>query len=187
MSMETLIIFIVALGLAMDCFSLGIVNSTVSGEVKPGIPLQTSLVFALFHFLLMMAGYWLSGLLRHIFIGMEAWAAFVVFTVIGLKMLREAMKRKPEAKVVDINNFPVVLILALAASMDALLAGIAFGLVNARILLAAFLVAFSTFLFTFSGLAAGQNFGLAFAKKTTIFGGVFMFIVAFHYLMRMFV
>jgi manganese efflux pump family protein len=185
--METIIIFIVALGLAMDCFSLSIVNSSLSGQVKPGIPLQASILFALGHFLFLMLGSWLSGFLENMFAGREAWAAFVVFTVVGVKMIREAVRRSPGAKVFDINNMSVILVMALAASMDALLVGIAFGLVNARIFLAAGLVAFASFLFTLSGLAGGQHFGLAFAKKTSIFGGVFMFIVALHYLFSVFV
>ncbi len=181
--MEILIILIIALALAMDCFSLAIANSSLSGEVKDGIPLQTAIVFAFGHLLLFLTGYWLAGFLQNMFIGLEAWAAFVVFTIIGLKMIREAKKRRPEAKVFDINNFRVIVIMALAASMDAFLAGLALGILNTRAYLAATVVTFAVFLFTFSGLVAGSRFGLEFAKSTAIFGGVFMFIAAIYYLM----
>lgn len=185
--METLIIFIVALGLAMDCFSLSIANSSVSGEVKPGIPLQAAFVFGAGHFFLLLVGYWLAGFLANIFAGMEAWAAFVIFAIVGVKMIRGAMKRTSQTRVFDINSSAVILVLALAASMDALLVGIAFGLTGGRMMLAAALIAIASFLFTFSGLVAGQNFGLEFARRTSIFGGIFLFIVAFHYLSRIFI
>ena len=181
--METLIILIIALGLAMDCFSLAITNSSLSGEVKDGIPLQTAIIFALGHFILLFAGYWLAGLLENTFTGLEGWAAFVVFTIIGLKMIREAKKRRPEAKVFDINNVRVIVIMALAASMDAFLAGLALGILNSRLYPAAFMITLAVFLFTLSGLVAGNRFGLEFAKRTSIFGGVFMFIAAIHYLL----
>lgn len=181
--METLIILIIAMGLAMDCFSLAIANSSVSGEIKAGIPLQTAIVFAASHLLMLMAGYWLGGLLENLFVGLEAWAGFVVFAIIGLKMIREGKKRRPESKVVDINNFRVVLFMALAASMDAFLAGLALGILHAPLHIAAFMVALAVFLFTFSGLIGGSRFGLDFAKKTSVFGGVFMFIAAIHYLL----
>ena len=181
--METLIILIIAIGLAMDCFSLAIANSSLSGEIKAGIPLQTAIVFAAGHLLLLMAGYWLGGMLDNLFTGMEAWAGFVVFAIIGVKMFREGKKRNPEAKVVDINDIRVVLFMALAASMDAFLAGLALGILNAPFYLAAGLVTMAVFLFTFSGLVGGSRFGLDFAKRTSIFGGVFMFFAAVHYLL----
>jgi len=179
--METLIIFIVALGLSMDCFSLAIVNSAVSGEVKPGISLQASMAFALAHVLLMLLGYWVAGLLAGLFAGMELWAAFIVFVVIGAKMIREAVRRKPEARVFNINSGRVILALAVAASIDAFLAGIAFGIVGMRLSLTLVVVAIATFLFTLSGLAGGNHFGMEFARRTGVFGGVFMLITAFHF------
>ncbi len=181
--METLIILIIAIGLAMDCFSLAIANSSLAGEIKAGIPLQTAIIFAAMHFLLLMAGYWLGGLLQNMFSGMESWAGFVVFVIIGIKMIREGKKRHPAAKVVDINDIRVVFVMAMAASMDAFLAGLALGILNGSAYLAAGLVAMAVFLFTFSGLISGDRFGMEFAKRTSIFGGVFMFVAAIHYLL----
>jgi manganese efflux pump family protein len=185
--MDVLIIFIISLGLAMDCFALAIANSTVSGHVDPGIPLKAALIFSFIHFLLLLAGFWVGGMVQHLFTGMEAWAAFVVFTIIAFKMIREAMKRRSDAKVFDINNIQVILIMATAAAMDAFLAGLAMGIVHARAYLAAGIVAFAVFLFTFSGLAGGKQLGLEFAKRTAIFGGVFMLIAAVHFLISVFI
>lgn len=184
--MDILILFIISLGLAMDCFSLAIANSAVSGHVEPGVPIRASLMFALMHFVLLLGGYWIASLLRGRFAGLETWVAFVVFFIIGLKMIREALKRRADAKVFDINNTRVILVLSLAASMDALLAGFAMGIVNTRAYLAAGMVVLAVFLFTFSGLAGGKQLGLEFAKPTSIFGGVFMFIAALQFLIRSF-
>jgi putative Mn2+ efflux pump MntP len=182
--MDTLILFIVALGLAMDCFSVAIANSSVSGRVDPGVPLQTAIVFTLSHTVLMLLGFWVGGLLQKMFLGMEPWAAFVIFTIVGVKMIREAQKRRPDAKVFDINSGRIQVVLAIAASMDAMLAGVAMGLVQARMGMALVFVALSVFLFTLGGLAGGSSFGLPFARRTALFGGVFMFIVALHFVAR---
>lgn len=182
--MDVLIIFIVALGLAMDCFALSISNSSISGLVRPGVPLKASLVFATLHMVLLLAGIWVGGLLQPRFEGMEGWGAFVIFVIVGLKMIRDAHRRRPEARVFDINSGRVMVVLGLAASMDALLAGLAMGLLHAQVWLATVLVTLSVFLFSFAGLAGGKSFGLAFAKRTAIFGGVFMFIAAFHFVIR---
>ncbi|MFO7997580.1 MAG: manganese efflux pump [Bacteroidales bacterium] len=180
--MDLLIIFIIALALAMDCFGLSIANSSVSGLVKPGVPLKTALLFAMGHLILLQLGFWLGGLLRPMFEGMEAWGAFVIFSIIGIKMIRGAQKRRPETRVFDINSVRVMTILALATSMDALLAGIALKLVQTQLVLASVVVTLAAFLFTLAGLAGGSGLGLPFARRTTIFGGVFMFIAAFYFL-----
>jgi putative Mn2+ efflux pump MntP len=78
-------------------------------------------------------------------------------------------------------------VLALAASIDALLVGLALGLLHTQVWLATLLVTLSAFLFTFAGLAGGQNFGLPFAKRTAIFGGVFMLIAALHFIVQLFI
>lgn len=184
--MDVLIIFIVALGLAMDCFALAISNSSLSGVVKPGVSLKASLVFAVMHMLMLLSGFWLGGLLQPRFEGMAPWGAFVIFLIIGVKMIHGAQRRHPEARVFDINSGRVMVVLALAASIDALLAGIAMGLLHARLWLATVLVTLSVFLFTFAGLAGGENFGLPFAKRTAIFGGVFLLIAALHFIARLF-
>lgn len=185
--MDVLIIFIVALGLAMDCFGLAISNSSISGLVKPGVSLKAALVFAIMHMLMLLSGLWLGGLLQPRFEGMESWGAFVVLGFIGGKMILGAQKRHPEARVFDINSGKVMVVLALAASIDALLVGVALGLLHAQLWLATVLVTLSVFLFTFAGLAGGQNFGLPFAKRTVIFGGVFMLIAALHFIVRLFI
>jgi manganese efflux pump family protein len=185
--MDVLIVFIVALGLAMDCFALAISNSSVSGLVKPGVSLQASLLFAVMHLAMLLGGMWFGGVLQPRFEGMEPWGAFVILGYIGGKMIYGAQRRHPEARVFDINSGRVMFALALAASIDALLVGFALGLLHTSMWLAALLVTLSVFLFSFAGLAGGQNFGLPFAKRTAIFGGVFMLIAALHFIVRLFI
>ncbi len=180
--MELLILFIISLGLAMDCFSMGITNSSVSGLVKPGVPLKTALIFALSHLVFFLGGHRLGLWFQSMAEGVELWIAFIIFTIIGLKMISETRRRKPEARVVDINNFGVMLMLSLAISIDAFLVGIALGIAGTPFLMAAGLIIFSVFVFTLGGMVAGKNFGLPFAKRIGIFGGIFMFVAAFSFL-----
>ena len=77
--------------------------------------------------------------------------------------------------------------MAIAAAMDAILIGLAMGIIHARAYLAAGIIAFAVFIFTFSGLAGGKQVGLEFAKKSATYGGVFMFFVAMHYLIALFI
>lgn len=181
--MNTLILFIIAMGLSMDCFSVSISNSSVSGEVKPGIPLKTALLFSLSHIMLVWLGYWVGGLITGLLQGYQLWVAFFILTSIGAKMILEAYRKRPEAKVFDINNITVVLGLSLATGMDALLAGVVVGILAGPVWLATGLIALTVFIFTLSGLAGGASLGISFARRTAIFGGAFMLVAAIWFLM----
>ena len=181
--METLIIFIIAFGLAMDCFAIAITNSAVSGAVHPGVPLKTSLVFAVSHLLLLMLGFWAGERFLPVLQDYGQWIAVSVLIVVGLKMISDAIRRRPESKVFDINNTRVIVLLSLAAAMDAFLCGLALGILGAGLTTAALFVGLTVWLFTLSGLAGGHRLGLGFVKPTAIFGGVCMLIAAIHYLL----
>ncbi len=176
--MELVILFLVALGLAMDCFSVGISNSAVSGQVKPGIPLKVALAFALSHVTLVFAGYWLGEALRPGFGERAVWVAFMIFGIIGSKMIMEARKRQPASKVFDINRAKVIVVLSLATAMDAFLAGVAIAFQQLSIHAAGIMIALAVFILSLGGMAGGKQFGIAFAKRTGYFGGAFLLIVA---------
>ncbi len=180
--MDILILFVIALGLAMHCFGLAIANSSVSGKVLPGIPLKTAVAFALSHFILSFAGYHLGKWAAFTVEGIEGWASFIILFIIGVKMILEAIRRRPETKVFDINSGRVIVALSFAAAMNALLAGLVLGIMAAPLLIALLLVASTVFFFTLFGLAAGQNLGLAFAKRVAIFGGAFLIVAGFRFL-----
>ena len=143
-------------------------------------------MFAISHFILFFAGHQLGLWFQPMMGNTENWIAFIIFLFIGLKMISEARRKKPEAKVVDINNTRVMLLLSLAIGIDAMLVGLALGLMTHLFLLPALVIAFLVFVFTLGGMAGGKNLGLPFAKRTAIFGGLFMFIVAFSILADIF-
>lgn len=175
--------FLIALGLAMDCFAVSISNSSVSGLVKPGIPLKTAIIFTVSHMVLIGLGYWLGGLFGKMVEGMEPVVAFFLLASIGAKMIFEAYRRHPESKVFDINRLGVVLALSLATGMDALLVGLAVAVLAGSAWLIAGLTGLLVFVFTLGGLAGGSQLGLNFAKKTAMFGGAFLVIAGLWYLL----
>ena len=176
--METLIVLLIALGLAMDCFAIAISNSSISGEVKPGVPLKLAIAFAFAHLVLIFAGHRLGGLLQPMFGGMEQFVAIFILLFIGSKMIMDARRRKPQSRVFDINEARVMVILSIASGMDALLAGLALGMTGIGIYLAGILVTVSVFIFTIAGMAGGKNFGLPYARTIAVIGGVLVLMAA---------
>ncbi len=176
--MEVLILFIITLGLAMDCFTIAITNSSVSGLVKPGIPLKVAVAFAFAHLVLLFLGNWIGGLLQPMFTGVESWVAFVILVIIGLKMISEVRRRHPKSKVFDINEPKVIVILSLATAMDAFLAGLVLGITSLSVYAGGILLTVTVFILTLAGMAGGEQLGMTFAKRTGTFGGAFLLIAA---------
>lgn len=176
--MDTLLIFVIAIGLAMDCFAVAISNSSISGEVRPGVPLKLAIAFAFAHLVLVFAGHRLGAVLQSMFAGHEYLVAMFILFFIGSKMIMDARKRKPQSKVFDINEIRVIIVLSIATGMDTFLAGIAMGIIGLGFYLAGLLVTVSVFVFTLAGIAGGKNLGMAFSKRIAITGGVFLLMAA---------
>lgn len=174
--MNTLILFVLALGLAMDCFAISISNSSISGLVKPGIPLKVAIAFTFAHVLMLFLGYRLGAMIQSMFEGFEPITALFILLFIGGKMIMDARKRKPQSKVFDINEARVIITLSIAGSMDAFLAGVATGILEMHFYLAAILVATTVFIFSLAGMAGGKNFGLMYAKNIGMIGGILIIL-----------
>ncbi len=185
--MDLLVIFIIAMGLAMDCFTISISNSSISGLVKPGISLKVSIAFAFAHLVALVLGYQLGGLVQNMFQGLEQWAAFMILGIVGIKMIMEVRRRHPSTKVFDINQTKVIVVLSLATAMDAFLAGVAMGVVRLGLVLPSVMVTLIVFIFTIAGMAGGSQLGLAYAKKTAYFGGSFMLMASALFLVAQFI
>jgi putative Mn2+ efflux pump MntP len=180
--LDILIIFVIALGLAMNCFGLAIANSALSGKVVPGIPIKTAIAFSLSHFILLFGGYYLGKLVHYTVKGIEGWSAFIILMIVGVKLIMEALRRRPETRVFDINNPRVIFALSIATGMNALLSGLVFGIMSASALTGALFTAFVVFIFTLFGLSGGKSLGLPFAKRVSIFGGAFLIVAGFRLL-----
>ena len=116
-------ILLVALALAMDCFSVSLASGMIVRRLRWGSLLRMALLFGLFQALMPLLG-WLG---IHYFQGSlerwDPWIAFGMLLLIGIKMIRDAFS--PE----ETNHFDPLLLrtqclLAVATSIDALAVGI---------------------------------------------------------------
>ncbi len=184
--MNTVVFFVIALGLALNCFGLAIANSSLSGKVDPGVPFKTALTFSLSHLVYGYAGLFLGNLLKSKVQGVELAAAFFILAAIGIKMIWEARKKIHQAHVFDINDNKVIAALSVATGLNAISIGLLAAILSYPFYSLALLVAIPVFALTYFGLASGQNLGLQFASKTGSFGGVLLLLVAVFFLLQFF-
>jgi putative Mn2+ efflux pump MntP len=119
-------IILLAVALAMDCFTVSIVSGVIMGLKMWRTILQMSFFFGLFQAAMPFAG-WLGT--THFVQYVEAfghWIAFLMLAIIGGKMIWESLRPSEEHHAFNPHNLVTQLLLAVATSIDAMAVGISF-------------------------------------------------------------
>ncbi len=119
---------------------------------------------------------WLAGSsFQHYIESFDHWVAFILLLAIGSKMIYEGVKHKNKEKK---SFFPASNLMltgmAIATSIDALIVGIGFGLLEVSIIIPVLIIGGLTFLFSASGVLLGNKIGIRYNSGLEIFGGIIL-------------
>lgn len=183
--MNLLDIILLAVALAMDCFTVSIVSgvicskeSGVRSQEKVGC-LRMAFLFGFFQALMPLIG-WLG--ISHFQSYMEAydhWIAFALLALIGGKMIWESFGPE-EQQHFNPRRLRTQLLLAIATSIDALAIGISLACTGyerlSQLTLPLAIIGVVSFLFSIVGYQLGARFGhsIAHRLKPELFGGVIL-------------
>lgn len=169
-------------GLAMDAFSVSMVN----GLKEPKMPLcKMNLiagVYAFFQFAMPMTGWICVHTILTYFKKFETfipWIALILLLYIGGKMLIEGI-RKTEEDTADNSalTFSTLIIQGIATSIDALSVG--FTIANYALLLAvicSLIIAAVTYIISITGIVIGKKVGTKLSSKAAVLGGVILIAI----------
>ena len=170
--MEIITITVIALGLAMDAFAVSIVSGSAYKQLNIKHAFQTAFLFGGFQAIMPLIGA-LAGLtVKQYIADYDHWLAFGLLTVVGGKMIYESFKIRPTGKNFDPSNIFVLLILAVATSIDALAVGITLPFLNVPIPVAVIIIGLITFALSYLGVFLGKRFGHFFESKIEAAGGL---------------
>jgi putative Mn2+ efflux pump MntP len=173
--LDIISLLFVAVGLAMDAFSVAITDGIVlKNRLRMRNALKIGLFFGFFQAVMPMIGWFLGINFRKYIEACDHWIAFILLAVIGGKMIFDAIqeKKETECELQDPLNNKVLFMLAIATSIDALAVGITLATVNANILLSAAVIGIVAFVFSVAGVYIGKKSGDLFGNKAEIIGGV---------------
>lgn len=161
-------VIILALALSMDAFAVSI--GLGSKKNVPGLALKAGLYFGIFQALMPFVGYvGGEGVLGRVH-AYAHWIAFALLAAIGAKMIYEGFQEGIEEDIAVVSN-KMMLILALATSIDAMAAGFSLTLLDANPYLACAIIGIITFAFSAIGVLIGRNSGTWLESKAEMFGG----------------
>jgi len=166
-------ILLLAVGLSMDAMAVAAARGLSVRQLLPRHAVLVAAFFGGFQALMPLVG-WIIG--RSMGAAIEAWDHWVVFVLlagIGGKMIYEGWSSAEKA-VAEGNPFGirVMLLLAIATSIDALAAGITLPLMHAPLALSIVTIGITTAILSAIGLVAGRHFGARIGPRLDIVGGI---------------
>ncbi len=169
-------VLVLAVALSMDAFAVSIGLGSKHTRKTSSLALMAGLYFGVFQGLMPLIGY-LGG--KGVLSWVEAyapWIAFLLLTLIGGKMIYEAFAEGVEEDIAIITQ-RVMLMLAIATSIDAMAAGFALTLLDVAPLLACLIIGVITFVFSVAGVYIGSRSGTFLEGKAEFVGGVVIVLI----------
>ena len=181
--MTGLEIWLLAIGLAMDCFAVSIASGIILKRVRMRPMLIMALAFGFFQVLMPLLGWIGASFFSHLIENIDHWIAFAILAFLGGRMVLESFKDEDCRHEFDPTSLKVVSALAVATSIDALAVGVSFAFLGVRsfssILPSIGIIGFVSFALSFVGLMFGIRFGCGIARKlrAELWGGVILIII----------
>ena len=175
-------VIILAIALSMDAFavSIGLGSKNVVERYK--LALMAAVYFGVFQGVMPLIGYLGgTGLLGWVE-GYASWIAFGLLLLIGGKMIFEALSEGVEEDIARITH-RVMMMLAIATSIDAMAAGFTLTLLDVNAFLACGIIAATTALFSYAGVLIGAKSGVWLESKAELLGGVVLVLIGFKMLL----
>lgn len=169
------------IGLAADAFSVSLANGLNESKMKTGKMCLVAGTFSFFQALMPMLGWLFVHTLVEYFKAFEKfipWIALVLLVFIGGKMLIEGIDNKQEEDEKKSLGLGLLLVQAVATSIDALSVG--FTIASHSFfpaLITALIIAAETFIICFIGINIGKMFGTKLKNKASVLGGVILIII----------
>jgi putative Mn2+ efflux pump MntP len=172
--MDLVTIIVIAVGLAMDAFAVSIVSGSVYQQLHVRHALRMAVFFGGFQAFMPLIGSLAGMSVKDYIVDYDHWVAFGLLATVGGKMIYESFKIESAEKNLDPSNVLVLLILALATSIDALAIGITLSLIVSSITVAVIVIGLVTFVLSYLGVFIGKKFGHFFENKIEALGGIIL-------------
>lgn len=168
-------------GLAMDAFSVSLVNGLSEPGMSKKKMCEIAGVFAFFQAMMPMIGWVCVHTVLQYFQAFERfipWIALALLLLIGVKMVIEGMRNQDETAKKSTVSINTLLIQGIATSIDALSVGFTIaGYGLAMAVVSALLISVVTFVICICGLLIGRRFGTKLSNKAAILGGVILIAI----------
>lgn len=165
---------LIGIGLSFDSFAVSVSCGLMRQEIKFKQAVFVAGSLAFFQASFPIIGWFLGKKFNTFIEAVDHWIAFGLLAIIGLKMIIEGVKPKGIFKSFDPFNLRVLLGLSVATSIDALVVGLSFGLLDLPILFPVIVIGGVTFIASMLGMLFGKNVPAKRSHQSIILGGIIL-------------
>lgn len=181
--MTGLEIWLLAIGLAMDCLAVSIASGIILKRIQWRPMLVMAFFFGLFQAIMPLLGWLGASTFSHLIESVDHWIAFAILAFLGGRMIKESFKEENCCQRFNPASLKVVITMAIATSIDALAIGVSFAFLGIKscssILYPVGIIGFVSFLMSLIGLIFGIRFGCGIARKlrAELWGGIILILI----------
>ena len=177
-------LLLLSVGLAMDAFAVSICKGLSVKKLSAKECLICGVWFGAFQGIMPLIGYIIGSRFEKWISIVAPWVAFILLSLIGFNMIREAFSEEEEEK--EGFDIKTMFMMAVATSIDALAVGITFvavpvSVLNAgnmmNVLLAVSVIAVVTFVISMLGVKIGNVFGVRYKSGAEVAGGTILIFI----------
>ena len=158
-------IVLIGIALSMDAFAVCVASSMVYTNMTWLRKLSMPIMFGLFQGIMPILGFFLGSLFASLILG-----------IIGINMIREGLAKDEETEPKKLTLW-ILLVQAVATSIDAFAVGVSFAANSANIWQSAPIIAVTTFVLSLIALFVGTKAGEKLGDKAEILGGIILIII----------
>ena len=174
--MNIIPIFVIAVSLSMDAFSLALAYGTISmskREIK-----RLSFIVGIYHFFMPIFGMLIGNFITKLLPVDEDIITLIIFSFIGINMIIESFKNEEKLKKMKLGE---MVLFGFAVSIDSFSVGIGINNISNNFIMCSIIFSLTSFLFTYIGLILGNKLNQLIGKISTILGGITLIILGIIY------
>jgi len=172
--MDLVTAFIVAVALAMDAFVVSVGAGITVQRPRPAQIIRMVLAFGFFQFAMTLAGWFAEHFVSRIISNYDHWIAFGLLFAVGSKMIWDAFCKHENEQRPDPTRIGILLVLAVATSIDAFAVGLSMGLLKSQVFLPCVIIGLTAGGFTYFGFRFGNILGRVTRRWSEVAGGVIL-------------
>lgn len=167
----------IGVGLSMDAFAVSISCGLIIKNLRKRNAFKIGAFFGGFQAIMPVIG-WFAGVnVRKLIGGLDHWVAFGLLSIVGARMIHEALKQEECGEKMNPLDTKTLLILSIATSIDALAVGLSFAFLEISIILPVIIIGLITFTISFAGVLGGKKIGQGCRKKVEIVGAIILILI----------
>ena len=175
--MEILTIFLIAICLSFDTFAVSISSGLILREITFLKASRIAITFALFQAAMPLIGWLIGSKMEIVAVSFDHWIAFGILTLLGGKMIYESFYSYPEDRTFNPLDLKVMIGMAIATSIDALILGFSFALLDFKIMISIGIIGIVTYVVAMLGMLFGKKIGSHFGRLMEMMGGIMLILI----------